>query len=52
MDIWTVLVVPFLGAGALMIVLFPRMDYIDWYAFWTGGPVRRVMYEILKKVIV
>ena len=21
---------------------------IDWYAFWTGGPIRRAIYEPMK----
>lgn len=24
---------------------------IDWYAFWTGGPIRRAIYEQMKRFI-
>jgi hypothetical protein len=44
-DVWVVILL------ALLAVLLNIHRTGQCYEFWTGGPIRRVIYEILKRLL-
>lgn len=50
-DGYTLLVVVAFAIMSIILYLSIKMSDWDWYRFWTGGPRRNVIFEILKRVI-